>query len=97
MAPRGRPDDRFFDLCIARKVSRARIFTLIPHFMNGTQATQPEITTARASHVVVTALEGSLPAHGDGETLCVEGKQLSMQLLPGQLEFITEGLEEEAA
>jgi YegS/Rv2252/BmrU family lipid kinase len=96
MAPNGKPDDGLFDLCIARKVSRARVFTLMPRVMNGTQASEPEITTGRAARVVVTALEGSLPAHGDGETLCYEGKQLSLELLPGQLEFVTEGLEEPA-
>jgi len=90
MAPNGRVDDGVFDLCIARQISRARIFTLIPHFFDGTQVREPEITTGQARRVVVTALEGSLPAHGDGETLCYEGQQLTMELLPHAIEMIGE-------
>jgi YegS/Rv2252/BmrU family lipid kinase len=90
MAPKGRVDDGVFDLCIARQISRARIFTLMPHFFDGTQVREPEITTGQARRVVVTALEGSLPAHGDGETLCYEGQQLTMELLPHAIEMIGE-------
>jgi YegS/Rv2252/BmrU family lipid kinase len=89
MAPQGLTDDGLFDLCIARQVSRARIFALIPRFMQGTQATHPAITTARATKVVATAVEGVLPAHADGETLCTEGRELALELLPRQLDFIS--------
>jgi diacylglycerol kinase (ATP) len=88
MAPEGQPDDGLFDLCIAREVSRARIFALIPHFLQGTQATQEPIRTGRARRVVVTAVEGVLPAHADGETLCTDGQRLELELLPRQIEVI---------
>ncbi|MFQ6101942.1 MAG: diacylglycerol/lipid kinase family protein [Anaerolineae bacterium] len=88
MAPEAEPDDGLFDLCIAHEVSRARIFALIPHFMRGTQATQEPIRTGRARRVVVTAIEGVLPAHADGETLCTEGRRLEIELLPRQIEVI---------
>ena len=88
MAPRGQPDDGLFDLCIARQVSRARIFALIPHFLRGTQATQEPIRTGQARRVVVTAVEGVLPAHADGETLCTDGRRLELELLPRQIEVI---------
>ena len=39
------PDDGLLDLCITHEVSRARIFSLIPHFLQGTQATQKPIHT----------------------------------------------------
>ena len=88
MAPQATPDDGLLDFCIADQVSRLRIFTLIPHFMKGTQATQPEIRTGRARRVVVTAVEGSLPGHSDGETLCTEGEELTIELLPHQIEVL---------
>jgi YegS/Rv2252/BmrU family lipid kinase len=88
MAPEGKPDDGLFDLCIAHEVSRARIFGLIPHFMRGTQATQEPIRTGRTRHIVVTAVEGVLPAHADGETLCTDGRRLELELLPHQIEVI---------
>jgi YegS/Rv2252/BmrU family lipid kinase len=88
MAPEGRPDDGQFDLCIAREVSRPQIFRLIPHFMRGTQRTQPAITMRQTRRLVVTAREGTLPAHADGETLCLEGQRLELEILPRQIELI---------
>ena len=88
MAPESGIDDGLLDLCIAEQVSKARIFALIPRFMAGTQASQPSIQTGRTGSIVVTALEGSLPAHADGETLCTEGEQLNVEILPRQIEII---------
>ncbi len=89
MAPRGKSDDGLFDLTIARQVSRAKILALIPKFLQGTQATDPAVKIAQARRVVVTALDGVLPAHIDGETLCVEAKQLTLELVPRQIEIVT--------
>ena len=89
MAPNGLPYDNTFDLCIAGAPGKFRVLQLLPTFMNGTQATQPEITIGRAQKVTVTALKGTLPAHCDGETLCKEGQSLTIELIPHALEFIT--------
>jgi len=89
MAPNSLSDDGVFDLCIAETASKARIFGLIPHFLKGSQEGQPEIKMRKAKKVTVTALEGDFPAHADGEMLCYTGTQLTMELLPCQLEIIT--------
>jgi len=89
MAPDGLPHDGTFDLCIAGTAGKFRILQLLPTFMNGTQATQPEITTGRARKIIITALTGTLPAHCDGETLCKDGQSLSIELIPHALEFVT--------
>ncbi len=88
MAPQGEIDDGRFDLCIASQVSRLGILALIPRFMRGTQARRPSITTGRTDRIAVTALEGSLPAHADGETLCTEGKRLTTEILPRRIEIL---------
>jgi len=88
MAPDADPGDGVFDVCIAPEVSRPRIFALISHFMKGSQATQPEIITARSNSLKISAIQGSLPAHADGETLCTEGHELAVSLLPQQLELV---------
>lgn len=88
MAPDGKNDDGLFDLCIAGQVSRAGIFKLIPEFMKGTQAAHPAVKTARTTRVKVTALNGSLPAHADGETLCLAGQVLEMEILPHILPIV---------
>ena len=88
MAPQGLLDDALFDLCIVEQVSKPGIFGLIPKFMQGTQATHPAVRMLRSNRVVVTALQGSLPAHADGETLCTAGETLSLSVLPAMLEVI---------
>ena len=88
MSPHSRNDDGLFDLCIAEGVSRRRIFTLIPHFFKGSQFSQPEIQFLQTDKLVVTAVTGVLPAHADGETLCTDGTQLTIELLPSQLDVI---------
>ena len=44
IAPQGNNADGLLDVCIVRQVSRGRVMTLIPHFLKGTQASQPEVS-----------------------------------------------------
>jgi YegS/Rv2252/BmrU family lipid kinase len=90
MAPDGVPDDGLFDICIVRQVSRPQMFVLIQRFMAGTQESHEAIQIIRSSKVVVTALEDVLPAHGDGETICTDGTQLTIELHPQQIDVITQ-------
>lgn len=90
MAPNSTPDDGLLDLCIASEASRLRLFQLIPYFLKGTQATQPEVKMYRARKATIRASEGgTLPAHADGEMLCVQGKELDIELIPAALDFVT--------
>jgi diacylglycerol kinase (ATP) len=91
MAPDGRPTDGVFDVCVVRQVKRGRVLGLIPHFMRGTQVGQSEITMHTPRRLVVTAERGVLPAHADGETLCTDGKELELELIPQSLDVITAG------
>ncbi|MDD5467033.1 MAG: diacylglycerol kinase family lipid kinase [Anaerolineales bacterium] len=88
MAPTARSDDGLLDLCIAEQVSKGKILALIPHFMRGDQASQKSIHTCQARKVHVRALQGSLPVHADGETICTQGSELTIELLPAQLEML---------
>jgi diacylglycerol kinase (ATP) len=88
MAPESLPGDGAFDICIAGQVSRTGIFALIPRFMKGTQKGHPAIHFSRSAKVSITAIEGTLPAHADGETLCTEGKKLSLKIIPQAVEII---------
>jgi len=87
-APDSLPDDGLLDLCIAEQMSVWAIMRMIPLFMKGTQATQKTIKTGRTARVTVTAHDGPLPAHTDGEIICTEDKHLAVELLPRQLEII---------
>ncbi|MBK7454587.1 MAG: hypothetical protein IPJ46_12980 [Anaerolineales bacterium] len=88
MVPDSKPDDGLFDLCIAETGTKARILALIPHFIRGTQATQPEVKMRRAKKVSIKALDKTFPAHADGEFICLNGSALTLELLPSELEII---------
>lgn len=89
MAPKSAPDDGSFDICVVRQVPRWRVFTLVPHFLRGTQATQAEITMLKACSIEVEALEGTLPAQTDGEILSIDDRHLKIELMPGALAVVT--------
>jgi YegS/Rv2252/BmrU family lipid kinase len=88
MAPESQADDGLFDLCIAETASKGRILQMIPHFIKGTQATLPEIQMKRAKKVSIKSLDMPFPAHADGEFICLDGKELVLELLPQELEII---------
>jgi YegS/Rv2252/BmrU family lipid kinase len=88
MTPDSKPDDGFFDLCIAETGSKRRILALIPHFLRGSQATQPEVKMRRAKKVSIKSLDKTFPAHADGEFICLDGSALTLELLPLELEII---------
>ena len=88
MTPNSKPDDGFFDLCIAETASKGRILMLIPHFLRGTQATQLEVKMRRAKKVSIRSLDKTFPAHADGEFICLKGLSLTLELLPLELEII---------
>jgi len=88
MAPKAQNDDGFLNICLVEQVSRSRIFSLIPYFLKGTQETQKEIHTYTAKKLQISAINGSLPVHADGETICVAGGQLDIELLPKQIEIV---------
>lgn len=89
MAPDGLPSDGVFDVCVVRQVKRGRVLGLIPHFMRGTQVGEPEITMHKSRRLMVSAERGVLPAHADGETLCTDGKELELEVIPQSLDVIT--------
>ena len=88
MAPEALQDDGLLDLCIAGQLSRLGILAMIPRFMKGTQSTQPQIKTGRAAKIHVLALDGFLPAHADGETICTAGKELAIEIIHQPLDII---------
>jgi YegS/Rv2252/BmrU family lipid kinase len=96
MTPDSKPNDGLFDLCIARQMSQARMLTTIPRFLKGTQASSPDISMARSKRVKVTALQGSIPAHSDGETICTAGQSLTIDIFHQQAELIISFLQSDA-
>jgi len=89
-APDALLDDGLFDLCIAEEVSRPRMLTLLPLFLQGTQINQSEIQMKRARKITVNALHGAMPIHADGEIICLASKKATIEILSQTLEVIGE-------
>jgi len=88
MAPTALPDDGTFDLCIAKKMRKDVILALIPRFMAGNQRGHWAIRFEQSDYVRVTALEGSLPVHADGEMIARESQEVRVELIPAALQLI---------
>lgn len=88
MAPTAEPDDGLIDACIVDSDRRHRLLLLMAHFLKGTQVGKPQVKMRQAKKIVVEALEGTLPAHADGETLCVEGRRIVLDMLPQALKVM---------
>jgi YegS/Rv2252/BmrU family lipid kinase len=87
VTPLAEVDDGWLDLCIAREISRPRIFALIPHFMRGTHVDKPPVTMLRCKRAVV-ACESGLAVHVDGEIYAEAARRLEIEILPQRLRVI---------
>lgn len=88
MAPDGQPDDGVFDLCLAGQVSQLAMLPLASTFMTGKQGGHPAVEMTHARTVRVKAVEGTIPAHADGETICAAGLELTIDLIPRALDVV---------
>lgn len=89
MAPNAKPNDGTFDLLLVREVPQSKMVGIMLKIMKGTQASDPAVSTAQAKKVFVKAVNGVIPAHADGVTVCETGKELTVEILPAELEIIT--------
>lgn len=87
-APESASDDGLLNLCIARQVTRLQVLGLFPKVMSGTQESHFAIKMPTGKHVTIEALEGSLPVHADGETICEAGDALEVEILKQQLNMV---------
>jgi diacylglycerol kinase family enzyme len=89
MGPNALLDDGLFDICTVRRPpTRLKLIDAVLHYPKGTQAECEGVYMGRASHFHLTALEGGMAAHCDGETICYEGKELEISCFPGALRLI---------
>ncbi|NLM77062.1 MAG: diacylglycerol kinase family lipid kinase [Ruminococcaceae bacterium] len=90
MAPGARQDDGLFNVMIIGQVSRFGIIKLMGKIMAGKQEGQPFVKMPLTSTLEITALTGSLPVHADGETICRNGRAISVRMFPEQIALIVE-------
>jgi YegS/Rv2252/BmrU family lipid kinase len=89
MGPQALIDDGFFDLCVVRDPrSRARLLKLILSYTKGGQRAFEETLMDRARRFHLKAISGGMAAHCDGETVCTEGTELTVECIPSALRLI---------
>lgn len=88
MAPESKPADGKLDLCVVNQVRRRELLPLIGKFTKGTQKGDRAVSFLRSDHLEIHAIEGSIPAHADGETVCEKGSSIRIELHPQKLEMI---------
>jgi diacylglycerol kinase family enzyme len=88
MAPESSSNDGLLDICVARAVSRLTILSMVPRFLRGTQAGHRAIRFLRSRMITVTALQGKLPVHADGETICEDASRVEVTILPGAVSVL---------
>lgn len=89
MSPGSLPDDGQIDLCLAGRVGRSRMIRLFFKFLKGTQVGEAGIETARGERFEVTAEEGALFVHADGEAICSDARSLVAECMPQAIEVVT--------
>ena len=87
-APDSESDDGLLNLCIVRQVTRLQVLGLMPKVMSGTQAEHEAVKMLTGQNINIEALNGSLPVHADGETICEAGKTLEVSILKQQIELV---------
>jgi len=88
MAPDAIDDDGLFDLCIADNPPRLEMLKLFGKYLKGTQSESQYISKRQSRKVTLTAIDGALAVHADGETICENGTSIEVDCLPKYLEII---------
>jgi YegS/Rv2252/BmrU family lipid kinase len=89
MGPDALLDDGALDICMVQQTSgRLKLINIVMHYPKGTQAECEGVFMGRAADIHIKALEGGMAAHVDGETVCVDGKELTINCIAGALRLI---------
>jgi YegS/Rv2252/BmrU family lipid kinase len=89
MGPHASLNDGALDICVVRHGPRMKIANVILHYTRGTQEECEGVIMDRAANFSLKALKGGMTAHCDGETVCLEGTELTVSCRPAALRLIS--------
>jgi diacylglycerol kinase (ATP) len=87
ITPESDMTDGLFDLCVAAKVSRAKMVRFVPRFMRGTHVTDKDVTMGQGRRFTIVS-ESPWAGHVDGEIYGVGARRYEVELLPQYLRLI---------
>ncbi|MDR3146046.1 MAG: diacylglycerol kinase family lipid kinase [Treponema sp.] len=89
MGPNAILNDGLLDICSVRHpATRRRLIRIVLSYPKGGQGKFEETLMDRGRHFRLRALKGGMAAHCDGETVCEDGKELTISCRPGALRLI---------
>jgi YegS/Rv2252/BmrU family lipid kinase len=80
-------DDGLLDVCVAAKVSRAKMVRFVPRFMRGSHVTDRDITMGQGRRITIVS-ESPWAGHVDGEIYGVGARRYEIELLPRRLRLL---------
>ena len=89
MAPDGDMSDGLLNLTITHQGTRISLLKAMMLYMKGKQSKHRATFSDSAEKFSLKALSGSMTVHADGETICVAGTALKVQIIPSALQLIT--------
>jgi YegS/Rv2252/BmrU family lipid kinase len=90
MGPSAILNDGLLDFCVVRHPrSRRRLASIVFKYFKGRQAECEETIAGRGVRFFLKALEGGMSAHCDGETVCFDGKSLTITCIPSALRLVS--------
>ncbi|MBT3273218.1 MAG: diacylglycerol kinase family lipid kinase [Spirochaetales bacterium] len=94
MAPKAQNNDGLLDLCIAGEPKRGEMLNIIVKYLKGAQEGDPHITFSKTKTLTVKSADAAIVMHADGETICAEGSEVTIDCLPGVLRVLCSAAEE---
>lgn len=88
--PEAKIDDGLLDFVYIKSISQVRMLQLVPKFMNGTQAKEPDVKIEKTTRLVLDA-DRALPIHTDGELFApyeANVRHVEINIVPGAIQLL---------
>lgn len=89
MAPDGDMNDGLLNLTVSQQGSRIYFLKAMLLYLKGEQRRLQGTIMTSAESVFLKTISGGMATHADGETICVDGINLEIRIIPSALNIIT--------